>query len=100
MDDEHVQYMAGDFLHLDRVDLADPVGRIDHEVTGPKTKLLRHLHLSNCCRSQCTGTHHPSHPAPAHEMPQLQELVAGRTVTPCTESRPPGKDALASIRFL
>jgi len=29
-------------LHLDGIDLADPVGRIDDEITGPETKLFRH----------------------------------------------------------
>src|SRR5437763_2088172 len=54
MDDEHVQCVAGNLLHLDRVDLADAVGRIDHKVTGSEGRLLRHPNLSQNCRRPST----------------------------------------------
>src|SRR5262249_15285406 len=46
MDDEYVQGMPGNLLHLDSVDLSHPMGRIDHEIASAETKLLRHHLIS------------------------------------------------------
>src|SRR5690606_33545129 len=78
MDDDHLQAVAGDLLGFDADHLADPVGRIDHEIALPERVFLGHS--CSHARSICAPVPKPRRKVPLHRpttIPESPRYLAG-----------------------